>query len=143
MAENDTTIHLRRMFNAPRAQVFEAMSNAEIAKRWWAGEPWEFTELVLNAQPGGLFRYAIRNTEDGSEYETQGQYQTVVLNEKLIWTNAEGGGTLVRVTFADTESGATTLEVTQGEFPDRETCNAHQGGWSQSLDALESLLAEE
>jgi len=136
---DDTTIRIERTIAAPRDKVFAALTTAEIAKLWWTGPPWEFTNLTLDAKPGGKFLYAIRNSEDGSEYATQGEYQEAVLNERIVWTNEEGEGTLVTVELADSDGG-TTLSVTQGSFPDTQTRDAHQGGWNGCLDQMEKLL---
>ena len=65
------------------------LTDAEVAKAWWVAEPWEFTGLVLEAKPGGRFEFNIRNKEDGAAYSTHGEYQEVVHNEKLVWTNAD------------------------------------------------------
>ena len=142
-SEGSHKIHLQRAFDVLRERVFAALTETDIAQQWWASDPWEFTGLVLDATPGGRFEYNIRNKEDGSTYSTHGEYQEVVANEKLVWTNAEGGGTLVTVLFSDTDDGGTAIDITQGDFPDAEIRDAHQGGWSQSLDQLEEILSRQ
>ena len=96
--------------------------------------------MGLDAKPGGQFDFNMKNTEDGSEYHTYGEYQDAILNEHLSWTNAEGGGTLVEINLYDAEGGGTEIHVTQGLFPDSETREAHAGGWNTSLDQLDKLL---
>lgn len=48
-------IHLRRTIQAPRERVYAAMTKAEIARKWWVMDPWEFVGLTLDATPGGRF----------------------------------------------------------------------------------------
>ena len=139
---DDTTIRICREITAPRDRVYAALTTSDIGKQWWTTPPWEFTNLTLDATPGGKWEYAIRSTEDGGAYSTQGEYQEVVPRERVVWTNAEGGGTLVTAEFRDTDNGGTELSVTQGAFPDKETRDGHQAGWIACLDNLEKLLTD-
>ena len=132
-------INLTKEIRAPRAKVYEAMTTSVIAEKWLTAPPWEFTNLVLEAAPGGKWVYTIRNTEDGSDYATEGEYKEAVQDERLVWTNAEGGGTIVTVTLSDS-AGGTELKVHQGAFPDETMRVEHAQGWSGCLDQLAALL---
>ena len=136
---NRHDIYLTKTIPAERAKVYEALTNSVIAEHWWTSPPWKFTKLTLDAKPGGKFEYAIENIEDGSAYATEGEYKEAVPNEKLVWTNEEGGGTLVTVTLNDA-AGGTELKIHQGSFPDAATRDMHAQGWSGCLDQLASLL---
>ncbi len=142
MSDGDTTVKLKRRIGAKRAKVFEALTTPDIAKHWWGGGPWEITSLTLDAKPAGRFEFNMKNSQDGSEYHTHGEYQDVVQNERLVWTNAEGGGTLVEVDLYDVEGNGTEVHVSQGPFPDAESLEAHTQGWNTSLDQLDVLLQE-
>ena len=136
---NRYDINLAKAIRAERAKVYEALTTASLAEKWWTSPPWKFTKLTLEAKPGGKFEYAIENTENGSAYVTQGEYQEAVLDERLVWTNDEGGGTLVTVTLNDA-AGGTELTVHQGSFPDAATRDSHAEGWRGCLDQLASIL---
>ncbi len=140
MSDDAHTIKLKRRVGANRGKVFEALTTPDIAKLWWSGDPWEITSLTLDATPGGRFEFNMKNSEDGSDYHTQGEYQDVVQNERLVWTNAEGGGTLVEVDLYDVEGNGTEIHVSQGPFPDAESREGHTQGWNTSLDQLDVLL---
>jgi uncharacterized protein YndB with AHSA1/START domain len=131
---------LTRWIGAPRARVFEALTTPDIAKHWWCSAPWKITSLVLDATPGGRFEFNMKNVEDGSKYRTHGEYTQAVPNERLAWTNAEGGGTLVEVDLFEGDNDRTELHVTQGPFPDIETRDAHSQGWSDALEQLDLYL---
>ena len=47
---------LERLLNAPRRLVWEAWTNPEHLKRWWAPKPYETTECEMDLRPGGVFR---------------------------------------------------------------------------------------
>ena len=132
-------INLTKVIIAERTKVYEALTTSSIAEKWWTAPPWKFSKLTLDARPGGKFEYAIENTEDGSAYGTRGEYEEAVPNERLVWTNEEGGGTRVTVTLKD-GAGGTELKVHQGSFPDESTRDMHAQGWSVCLDQLASIL---
>lgn len=140
-ASEDNTVRIGRTIGAPRDRVYAALTTSHIGQQWWVGPPWEFTTLTLDATPGGKFEYAIRNTVDGTTYATHGEYREAVPNERVVWTNAEGGGTLVTVELRDVDGG-TELSVVQGAFPDAKTRDGHQAGWNACLDNLDRLLQE-
>lgn len=142
MSSGDPRIKLKRRIGAKRAAVFEALTTPEIAKHWWGSAPWEITGLTLDAKPGGRFEFNMRNTEDGSEYHTDGEYQDVTVNERLVWTNAEGGGTLVEIDLYDAEGGGTEIHIAQGPFSDSESREAHTAGWNALMDQLDNLLQD-
>lgn len=132
-------IRLTRLIRAPRPRVYEALTTASIARKWWTSPPWKFTDLTLEARPGGRFEFAIENSEDGTAYVTRGQYREAVPPDRLVWTNTDGGGTVVEVTIGETPGG-TELKVRQGTFPDAATRDVHAQGWSECLDQLAALL---
>lgn len=132
-------IRLTKLIRAPRPRVYEALTTASIARKWWTSPPWKFTDLTLEARPGGRFEFAIENSEDGSAYVTRGQYREALPGERLVWTNTDGGGTVVEVTIRDVSGGA-ELRVHQGTFPDAATRDMHAQGWSACLDQLAALL---
>ena len=140
MVDSEHTIKLKRRIGAKRAKVFEALTTPDIAKHWWGSDPWEISGLTLDAKPGGRFEFNMKNADDGTEYQTVGEYKDVVANERLVWTNAEGGGTVVEVNLYDVEGGATEVHVSQGPFPDPDEREAHTAGWNASLDQLDILL---
>jgi len=140
MGDEELSVKLKRRIGSTRAKVFEALTTPDIAKHWWGGGPWDITGLTLDAKPGGKFEFNMKNSEDGSEYHTHGEYQEVTENERIVWTNAEGGGTLVEVDLYDAEEGGTEVHVSQGPFPDTESCEGHTQGWNTSLDQLDALL---
>ena len=75
-----------------------------------------------------------------------GTYTEVVPNEKLVWTNEEGGEIQVTtVTF--TEDGGKTKVVLHELYPsktalDDALASGSTGAWPEQFVALDALLAE-
>ena len=135
----DLTINLVCSIDVPRERVYAALTTPEIGKQWWGSEEWEISGLTLDARPGGRFEFNMVNTGDGTTYSTHGEYKEAVPNKRLVWTNAEGGGTEVTVELRETDTG-TELSVSQGEYPDSATRDAHAQGWTGALDSMKHLL---
>ena len=135
----DLTINLVRGIDVPRERVYAALTTPEIGKKWWGSPPWDISGLTLDARPGGRFEFNMVNSNDGTTYSTHGEYKEALPNERLVWTNAEGEGTEVTVELRETDTG-TELSLSQGEFPDSESRDAHQQGWSGAIEAMKNLL---
>ena len=55
---------LERTIDAPVSLVWEAYTNPEHLKQWFAPRPYEISEIDLDLRPGGIFR--IRMTSQGT-----------------------------------------------------------------------------
>jgi len=147
-AEREITI--TRVFNAPRALVFKAWTDASELAQWWG--PKGFTNPVceLDVRVGGAIRIHMRSP-DGSVYPMKGEFCEIVPPERLVFTNIavdaadkpiiEG---LTTVTFIE-RGGKTTMTLqTRGRAVVDYAVGYLQGmemGWSGSIDKLEILLA--
>ena len=147
-AEREITI--TRVFDAPRALVFKAWTDANELAQWWG--PKGFTNPVceLDVRAGGAIRIHMRSP-DGSVYPMKGEFREIVPPERLVFTNIavdaadkpiiEG---LTTVTFIE-RGGKTTMTLqTRGRAVVDYAVGYLQGmemGWSGSIDKLEILLA--
>lgn len=141
---------ITRILDAPREPVFRAWTDPAYLARWWG--PKGFTNPVCEAdvRPGGVLRIAMRGP-DGSEYPMKGVFQEVVSPERLVFTNiaVDAGGKhllegVTQVTFAE-QSGKTKLTVNTRAVAvvDHavEYLKGMEAGWTQSLERLEALVA--
>jgi uncharacterized protein YndB with AHSA1/START domain len=148
LAEREITI--TRIFDAPRALVFKAWTDAAQLAQWWG--PKGFTNPVCEIDPrvGGAIRIHMRSP-DGSIYPMKGEIREIVAPERLVFTNiaVDAAGHhiiegLTTVTFAD-EGGKTKLTVqTRGSAITEQAVGYLKGmemGWTQSIDKLQALLA--
>jgi uncharacterized protein YndB with AHSA1/START domain len=148
LAEREITI--TRTFDAPRALVFKAWTDATMLAQWWG--PKGFTNPVceFDARVGGAIRIHMR-APDGAVYPMDGEIREIVPPERLVFTNnaLDGEGRrvtegLTTVTFAE-EGGKTTLTLhTRGAAMVEIAVKYLQGmeyGWGESIDKLADLLA--
>jgi uncharacterized protein YndB with AHSA1/START domain len=143
-----------RVFNAPRALVWKAWTDAEHAKHW-AG-PRGFTAMHLDhdIRPGGKWRGCLhRDPDPGTDQPTMdlwqgGKYLEVVEPERLVFTfrwdnrgDLSAPETVVTITFEE-HRGKTTMNFHQAFFKTAEDRDGHNGGWNSSFDRLADHLQE-
>lgn len=82
----ERSIRITRSFNAPRALVFDAMSNAEMMKQWFHGAPgWTLTTCEIDLRLGGRYRWVWTN-EAGNEMGVGGEYKEIKRPERIVTT---------------------------------------------------------
>ena len=139
----DRHIVVTRLFDAPRALVFEAWTKAEHVAHWWdpSGVPLAVCEIDL--RQGGAFRWVNRAPDGGEGYVFRGIYREIVPPEKLVFTapdSPERGATLV---FAE-DGKKTRLTITMECATRRERDAMLQmrvdAGTAQTLENLAAYL---
>ncbi len=138
----DTTLQLKRTFQAPRERVYRAWTDPEEMKNWAApSEDYEVAAEV-DLRVGGKYRIQMTH-RDGAVHTAYGEYREVSAPEKLVytwsWEDGFAKDTLVTVEFRDLGS-ATKLILTHERFPDAESRGKHSEGWSGCLGRLEELV---
>jgi uncharacterized protein YndB with AHSA1/START domain len=143
----DRVLVITRVFDAPRALVFKAWTDAEHGKHWSGPRGFTATHIEGDLRPGGAWRLCLRRDETGEELWQGGVYREVVVPERLVFTFAwdgedgrPGHETLVTVTFAE-RGGKTTMTFRQAVFRSVEERDGHQGGWTSAFDRLEEHVA--
>ena len=146
---------LERTLDAPIDLVWQAYTDPEHIKQWFAPRPYQITECELDLQPGGIFR--IRMTgPDGFDtgHGVPGCVLEVVERERLTWTSALGPGYrpnemgegcesfpfTALVTFADAGNGKTAYKAVamhkDAADRDRHEQMGFHDGWGTVADQL-------
>lgn len=148
----DNQILITREFDAPAHLVWEAWTNPELVKRWWAGKRGNVTLVEIDLRVGGKWRY-VMEAEGGFEVGFHGEYSELVENERMVTTEVYEGlppelgdpdDLAATNTLTLTESdGRTKLEVLV-EHQSKEQRDGHiesgmEGGMQESMDALEEV----
>jgi len=153
----DTDLILERTLDAPIELVWEAYTNPEHIKQWFAPKPYQITECELDLRPGGIFRIRMVGP-DGFDtgHGVPGCVLEVIDREKLTWTSALGPGyrpnlsgegcesfpfTAV-VTFADAGNGKTAYRAValHKDVADRE--KHEQMGFNEGWGTVAGQLEE-
>jgi uncharacterized protein YndB with AHSA1/START domain len=139
---------ITRIFDAPRDLVFNAWSEPERLVQWFG--PKGFTSTVVGSmdpRPGGAYRFHMRGP-DGSDHWVQGAYHEILDPERIVctyvWTDADGNPTrpetLLTLTFEE-QVEKTKLTLHQAVFESVTARDAHDEGWTSSLERLADYLA--
>lgn len=146
---SDREIRLTRLFNAPRALVFEAMTRPEHVRRWWGnlGDGYSVPVCEIDLRVGGAWRFVNRHPKGDAEF--YGEYREVTPPSRLVFTEIYApfpdSPSLVTSEFAD-EGGRTRLTVTalypSQDVRDTVIASGMSKGAAISYDRLEDLVAE-
>jgi uncharacterized protein YndB with AHSA1/START domain len=138
-SHNNTTLVLRRTFEASRARVFRAWITPGALEHWLRPRGMSMTVRSLDARVGGSFRFDLEN---GSSLI--GTYLQMVPPEKLVFTWSGGAAqdweTVVTLDFHD-HGAVTEVVLTHEGLSTPERRALAEGGWPSLLDALASVLS--
>jgi uncharacterized protein YndB with AHSA1/START domain len=145
----DREIVITRVVDAPRGLVWDAMTRAELVRRWLSGPPgWSMVVCEIDLTVGGTYRYVWRGP-DGTEMGMGGVHREVVRPERIVctqlfdqdWTGGEALGTLV-LTERDGKTTLTnTVRYSSPEARDAVLKTPMEHGMAAGYDLLEELLA--
>lgn len=148
-SEQRRVVNLDRTFDAPRALVFDAWTDADHLARWWGPEGFSLSSAESDPRPGGTLRLVMRG-DDGIDLPMNGVYLEVVVPERLVVkTTALGtdGRPVLEGTFSATftDQGDRTRIKLRAEAtalaPEAiAMLGGMQAGWSQSLQCLDDMF---
>lgn len=138
-----TTLEMTRVFSVSAERVFAAWTQPDLMKQWFCpGQDMTIPVAEVDAREGGDYRIVMQN-KDGETHSTSGTYETVVPNEKLVFTWKWADSELVtRVTvrLREISDNETELTLTHEGFPEAEIRDRHNEGWTGCLDRLNTHL---
>lgn len=75
--KENNTIHVKRMFNADLALVWQAWTTPELLDQWWGPKPWRAATKTMDFREGGFWHYAMVGPE-GEKHWAKASYITIV-----------------------------------------------------------------
>jgi len=151
LSTRDREIVMTRVFDAPRAVVFEMWTDPKHLVQWWGPRGFTTTIQEMDVRPGGHWR-KIMHGPDGANYPNHSVFLEVVKPERLVFTHGgrkEGGPSVEfeqTVTFEDLDvKTRVTMRLLFPSAEERERVvrqfNAIEGG-NQTLDRLGERLMQ-
>jgi uncharacterized protein YndB with AHSA1/START domain len=134
-------LRLTRIFDAPRALVFEAWSKPEHLKHWFAPNGFTVPACEMDFRVGGAYRLCMRGF--GKDHWVHGVYREIVVPERIVWTGileSDGNETVTTITFAD-DGGKTRLSVHQTYSIETDSTRGARLGWTETLEHLAEYVA--
>ena len=154
MAKKEITVV--RTYDAPREKVWQAWTDPEQLREWWAPRGFTNPTVEIDAKVGGEL-YIVMQAGDnmgamsGMKAPMKGVFSEVVAPEKLAFSNEaldESGNVILSgetsVTFEDV-GGKTKMTVrtgAEGDGPNVEMMlGGMEQGWNEQCDKLAEFLA--
>ena len=133
---------ITRVFDAPRALVFECMTDPEHLTHFWGptGVHTPIENITVDLRVGGVFETVMVNDETGEQYPSRGVYTEIDPPETLAFTELDSGMTTTS-TFIDLGDGRTEVRIHQTNVPEMYATPDAQAGFNSSLDRFETYLA--
>jgi uncharacterized protein YndB with AHSA1/START domain len=145
---SETEICLTRLFDAPRALVFEAMVRPEHIRRWWGqlGDGYSVPVCEVDLRVGGKWRFVNRHPK--GEVAFRGEYREITPPARLVYTELMEpypDGSIVTTVLTE-ERGKTRMTVT-ASYPskvvrDMVLSSGMERGAALSYDRLEEIARE-
>lgn len=142
MATAADRLRVTQKIRDTRERVFEAFSDAELARQW-APNGCEMVAFDAGMRVGGTLREQMRC--DGKTYTAHGVYKEIVPGKRVVfthqWEDDDPVETLVTVEFED-KGGGTEVVLTQTGFREAAEAKAHEEGWSSALANFATLVED-
>ena len=145
---SDREITMTRVFDAPRALVFDCWTKPELITRWLTGpDGWSFAVCEVDLRVGGAYRFVWRNQE-GIEMGMGGVYREIVPPERIVntqlfdqdWTGGETVGTLLLIEKKGKTTTTNTVLYPSKEARDGALKSGMEQGVAAGYDRLEKLF---
>jgi len=145
------TVEITRVFDAPRALVWQAWTDPKMLAQWFAPRGFTTSVPVLELRVGGALRIVMHGP-DGNDYPAACEFREIVAPERLVFINnavdkdckvlLEG---LTTVSFTE-RGGQTTMTLhtrAVGRVPiAKQMLAGMQVGWTQTIDKLGEMVAK-
>ena len=149
-----------RVFDAPRALVWEAWTNPKYVMQWWGPKGFTAPFCKMDFRVGGTFLCCMK-APDGQEGWNGGEYHEIVLHEKIVFSMyfADSKGNRIEpeqlgieheavegardvVLFEDIGNGQTKLTYIGNETMQDAIESGQVEGWKEILDKVAAVVAE-
>lgn len=91
LPEDQPTLTITRVFNAPRSLVWKMFSDPLHLSQWWGPQGFSNPVCDLDFRVGGRWHHVMRGP-DGREYPTDSTFIEIVPPERIVYRNAAPQG---------------------------------------------------
>jgi len=144
---SDREVVLTRVFDAPRAMVYDALTKPELLKRWFGPRGWSLVVCEVDLRVGGKWRFVLKGP-NGTQMGMFGVYRELQRPERTVHTESfddyPQSESIVTGLLVE-HDGKTTLTATV-LYPSKEVRDAviksgMEHGAAETYDKLAEMLA--
>ncbi|QYE36285.1 SRPBCC family protein [Polymorphobacter sp. PAMC 29334] len=144
-------LSITRLIAVPRAKLYRCWTDPALIVKWFTPPPFTTVSAEMDVRPGGASLIVMR-APDVTDYPNRGQYLDVILDRRLVFTDAYTGDWQPSakpfmtgiLTFDDEGEGTRyTAVVRHWTAADRDAHVAmgFETGWGIATDQLAALAA--
>jgi len=142
-------IHIERVFDAPRDQVWALMNDPQLIPEWWGPREMSTSVDEYDFRPGGSWRF-LHVDREGRETAFRGTFREIEAPERIVrtfeWEGMPGHISVETATFEDL-GGRTRLTVValfhEGYERDGMVAAGMERGLQASYQRFDELLARQ
>ena len=139
----DQAVVIQRRLPAPIERVFEAWTQVEFLKQWFAPMNSVVEEALADTRPGGAYRFAMVAGED--RFVVFGEYKRIerptLVEFTWQWEESSNEKGVSLVTVELTPDGfATELKLIHTKLSSPTSQELHTQGWTSVLNRLSTYL---
>ncbi|HEX4381639.1 MAG TPA: SRPBCC domain-containing protein [Myxococcales bacterium] len=139
----DREISTVRIFDAPRALVFEAWTNPKHLVNWWGPTGFKTTMQEMDVKPGGKWIFVMHGP-DGTDYRNESVFVEVEKPARLVYEHKTGPAFRATVDFEEQgEKTKLTMRMVFATKAERDTTAEKFGaveGQKQTIERLANYL---
>lgn len=149
----ESTIHIERIFDAPREKFFRVITDKNLISKWWIGPGYDVHVTDMDVKEGGKWKFVQKMHDGSAEYTFFGVYHEITAPERIIQTfefnglPERGHVILEKMELEELEGDKTKLKVTQSFFSVEDRDGMLQSGMEEGMqntyNTLDKVLAEE
>ena len=140
---DDTTLLIRRTFDADMATLFAALTRPEAIREWFGPGAFKVANVSGDLRVGGTWIIEMLSPE-GNPHNVGGEYLTIdppnSVSFTWAWANEPSEVSHVEYRLSPAASG-TTLTLLHTRLPSAESRDRHGMGWNGALDKLVPWIA--
>jgi uncharacterized protein YndB with AHSA1/START domain len=131
-------VRITRLFDAPRAVIFDWWTQAEKLQRWSGCKDCMRCEIEMDFRVGGGFTQKMQIAGAG-QFTLYGTYEEIAAPDRIVYcVNLGPATTRVTVEFSDHGAG-TKVVMTHEGLPDEFLCKTVAQCTIESLEKLEAM----
>ena len=150
LEKTETTVALKRVFQAPKARVYQAWIDPAMMNNWLFPEAGMHAVCQVDLRVGGRYEVQMHPPEGapvGGSLVVACVYREIIPEEKLVFTWQWQGDeaneeTLITLQFRSINDSETELTLLHERFGSEESRDDHAQGWEGTFAQLAIALSD-
>jgi uncharacterized protein YndB with AHSA1/START domain len=140
MTEDDRSIEIVHLFEAPIDTVFEHWSRSELVAGWFAPDGYAVSNADFEARTGARWKVEFRSSQ-GTVYVEHGEFLEVAAPHRLVFTltqedDGRAGPTTTITVSLQARGDRTRMTFRQTGFEDTKRRDGNEQGWHECFGKL-------